>query len=405
MPSPASVERDYRLIFLASLAATLAGSIAGLAIPLSAVTLLHAGPLQMGLLAATELLPFALFSLPAGPWIDRSRKKPLGIGFNLLAASAALVVPLAYAADRLTLPVFYLVGFIVGTCSVIGGSATQVQLTQVVGRERLVAVYARMTAAQSVVSVLGPVAAALLVARFEAPRAVAANALLFLLAALLLARVRRDDAPAAAGGGHWWPEALDGLRLIRNTPLLRAMAIFGASWLMLLGGFGAQFVLFSMRELHLDANGLAFVGACSAVGAVAGALAARRFEQRHGARAVMLSGFLLSAVGMGLYAAAGPWASAAVVLGFAAGTRLAMEFGVTLYTVNYVSLRHRITPDAMLGRVTATMRGIGVSAAPVGALVWSVSAEWVGIAPTLLLISAAGIVLWWAATRHMPRVD
>ena len=185
--------------------------------------------------------------------------------------------------------------------------------------------------------------------------------------------------------------------------MLRAMAILGATWLMLLGGYGAQFVLFSTRDLHLDANGLAFVGAFSALGAVAGSLAARHFERRHGARAVMLSGFLLSAVGMGLYAAATPWSSAVAVLGFAAAARLATEFGVTLYTVNYVSLRHRITPDAMLGRVTATMRGIGVSAAPVGALAWGLAAETIGIAPTMLLISAAAIVLWWIATHYMPR--
>ena len=112
----------------------------------------------------------------------------------------------------------------------------------------------------------------------------------------------------------------------------------------------------------------------------------------------------LSALGLGLYpltsALAG--AFAALTLIFAASVKLFMEFGINLYTVNYISMRHRITPDAMLGRVTATMRGIGVSAAPVGAMAGGVIAEHIGIAPTMLLVSAANILLWLAAIRYMP---
>ena len=398
--------RDYRLIFAAAQLTTLAAAISGLALPLTAVTHLGASSMEMALLAAAELLPFALFSLPAGAWIDRSRKKWIGIAFNLLAAAASMIVPLVFTLGTLSLNFLYGLGFVIGGCAVIGGSAVQVHLTQVVGRDRLLEATAQMTAANSGISIVGPAFAALLMAHFDTPLTVTASALLFAGGALVLWRIRRDDPPPAHPRAHWWPDALDGLRLIRTTPMLRALALFGALWLMLLGGFGAQFVLFTTRDLGLSATDLALISSFGAAGALAGSIAARRFERRRGARSVMLAGFLLSAIGMGLYPLAtsmGQTPLAHGTLMFAACVKLFTDFAITLYTVNYISLRHRITPDAMLGRVTTSMRGIGVSAAPVGALAWGVVAERAGIAPAMLLISAAGILLWLAARRYMPQ--
>jgi MFS family permease len=396
-------DRDYRLIFAASLLTTVSGSISGLALPLTAVLHLQAGPLQMALLMAFGLLPFALFSLPAGAWIDRSHKKRIGIAFNGLAAATMTLVPAAFMLDMLSLPILYLLEFVVGSCSVIGGSAVQVLLTHVVGRERLLAANAQMTASQSAVAVVGPAFAALLVARFGSEMTLSACALLYAAGALVLWRVRRDAPPADQPSAGWWPDALAGVKLIGESPLLRALAVFAALWLFLLGAYGAQFVLFTTRDLGLSASDLAVVSSLGAAGALMGSIGARRFGQRHGARPVMLAGLLMSAVGMGLYPLAGTFgAIAGLTLVAAAGIKLFTEFGTNLYTVNYISLRHRITPDAMLGRVTATMRGLGVSAAPVGALAGGMLAEAAGIAATLLLVAAAGILLWLAALRHLP---
>lgn len=392
--------RDFRLIFAATVLNAVAGTISGLALPLTAAVHLGAGPTQMGLLAAAELLPFALFSLPAGSWIDRSRKKHLGVAFNVLAAAAALAVPVAFAGGFLSLALLYGVGFVVGTCSVIGGSATQVQLVRLAGREALLTANARLASFQSAIALVGPAVAALLIDRIGAPFTLATNALIFGAAALAVGAIRLREEPPATARAPWWQEARDGLRLVRRHPLLRALAFFGALWLMLLGGFNAQFVLFSTREAGLSAAQLAFVTGCGAAGAFLASLAARRFERNRGTRSVLLAGYLLSAVTMGLYplaAALGP-----ATLFYAAAVKLALDFGVTLYTVNYLALRQRITPEAMLGRVTTTMRGLAVSAAPVGALAWGLAAEGVGIGPAMGLISACGILLWMAASRRLP---
>lgn len=396
----ATEDHDFRLVFAASVLNAVAGTVAGLALPLTAAVHLGAGPTQMGLLSAAELLPYALFSIPAGPWIDRSPKRRLGVAFNLLAAAAALAIPLAFAVGALSLGLLYAVGFVVGTCAVIGGSAMQVQLVRLAGREALLTANARLASFQSAIALVGPALAALLIDRVGAPFTIALNGLIFGTAALLVGAIRQAEEPPAAARAPWWQEARDGLLLIRHHPLLRTLALFGALWLTLLGGFGAQFVLFSTREAGLSASQLAIVTGCGAAGAFLASLAARRFEQRQGVRSVLLAGYLLSAVAMGLYPLAAAFGGSAMA--FAAAVKLALDFGVTLYTVNYLALRQRITPEAMLGRVTTTMRGLAVSAAPIGALAWGFAAEHLGMATALFLIGTCGILLWAAAAAGLP---
>ena len=67
----------YRRLWLSILTSSVGGQVTLLALPLTAALLLHATPTQMGLLTAAEILPFALFSLPAGVWLDRVRKLPV----------------------------------------------------------------------------------------------------------------------------------------------------------------------------------------------------------------------------------------------------------------------------------------------------------------------------------------
>ncbi len=91
-------------------------------------------------------------------------------------------------------------------------------------------------------------------------------------------------------------------------------------------------------------------------------------------------------------------------LAFAGLVRVLKDFGIPLYTVNYISLRQRIVPDELLGRVIGAMRGIAVSAAPLGAIVWSRVAEEVGIATAMHLMGACGVAVWWLAARRLPAV-
>ena len=97
-------DRAYRRLWTSIVISSFGGQVTMLALPLTAVVLLHASPTQMGMLTAMEIVPFVLFSLPAGVWLDRVRKLPVYIAGESGSALVVASVPLAWwarlAVDR-----------------------------------------------------------------------------------------------------------------------------------------------------------------------------------------------------------------------------------------------------------------------------------------------------------------
>src|SRR5215469_13037246 len=129
---PDDLLRDpiYRRLWASILISSFGGQVTLLAIPLTAAVLLHAAPTQMGILTAMEMIPFALFSLPTGVWLDRRRKLPVYIVGELSVACAVAMVPFAWWWHVLTMPWLYLAAFVIGAVNTTAGSAAQIVLTQ-----------------------------------------------------------------------------------------------------------------------------------------------------------------------------------------------------------------------------------------------------------------------------------
>ena len=142
---PDDLLRDavFRRLWSSILISSLGGQVTMLALPLTAVVLLHATPTQMGLLVAMEIAPFVLLSLPSGVWLDRVRKLPVYIVGEAALGLIVASVPLAWALGWLSMTWMYAVGFVMGCVYVVAGSAAQIVLTLVVPRERLVEAHSR----------------------------------------------------------------------------------------------------------------------------------------------------------------------------------------------------------------------------------------------------------------------
>lgn len=391
--------RNFFRMWIASTVAVLGGSVSQLALPLTAVQILHASAGQMGLLFACGALPFVLFSLPAGVWLDRRSKRMVIVGFNLLGCSALAVVPLAVQLDALSMPLLYAVDFVVGTGFCIGGSAAQVFITQLVGRERLVEANSVQATATSIAGLIGPVIAGMLVGWLGAPTAVALDAVAFLVSAMLVASIRFHEVPMKLSNQPVLRDMLEGLRFVWRHPLLRAFAIMAFMTLFLFDGFMALYVLHATRNLHLTPGELAAVNTLAALGALAGAIAVPRLNRRIEKHVVITLGLGVGALGFIAYSQvpSGPWAVA-----LAGGAMFLLDAGVTAYTVNYLAMRQIVTPDAMLGRMTSTMRFLSVSAAPIGSSLSGYCADRVGIATVLLaqgiaLVAASLLARWLIA--------
>src|SRR5262249_33614918 len=116
---------DFLKLWTAETVSQFGTQITLLALPIIAATNLNVTPFEFGLLGTIEFLPFILLSLPAGVWVDRLRRRPILIIGDLGRALTLLSIPIAFAANSLTIWQLYVVGFINGCLTVFFDVAYQ----------------------------------------------------------------------------------------------------------------------------------------------------------------------------------------------------------------------------------------------------------------------------------------
>ena len=400
--------RDFRLMWLSSTATSFGGQITMLALPLTAVVMLDATPAQMGWLVGLEALPFSLFSLHAGVLIDRVRKLPIILVCELVICVALLTIPLAALTGQLSMPLLYVVGFVLGTVFVFVGSAAQVYLTQLAGRERLIEANSLFIGAESTARLTGPGFAGLLIQWLSAPLAIFFDCLTFVASLLLLTRIRHDEVrPAKTQNPSIHREIREGLALVLGHPILRPLTLVSTSWFVVFQGWVALQTLYATRELGLSPGELGAAHMVGGAGALLSSLLASRVTRRLGTGVPILIGVGCSAAAWLLLALVPRTEHAFATLGAA---MFVFDFGIMLYWINYASLRQAVTPDALLGRMTATMRFFTVAAAPLGALAAGHSAEAFGLRETfagmgVLVLGMVALLYFRTGLRRIPDVS
>ncbi len=388
----------YLRLWSSILTSSFGNQVMMLALPLTAAVLLKATPTQMGLLTATELLPFVLFSLPAGVWLDRVRKLPVYVVGETSIALAAASVPLAWWLGWLSMAWLYAVGFMLGLVHTVAGTAAQVVLTQVVARERLVEAHAKNALATSGAEVAGPGLAGALIKVFGAPLALLVNAVLLLGSALILRGIGIHERPATrpAGATHFWHDLGVGLRFVAGNRLLLTLALLMAVWQMCHYAALTVQILFATRTLGLSehAVGLCYMG--MGLGTITGSVWGRRVSHRIGPGPCLVAGYAICGSGWLLLALA-----PANAWGVAAFALMLMLFttGAVFIFINFLALRQAVTPDPLLGRMTSTMRWLTLLAAAPGALLGGWLGEHVGLRAALGFAGTTSALLVLAAWR------
>jgi hypothetical protein len=366
------------------------GQVTFLALPLTAALLLHATPLEMGVLTALEAAPFALFGLFAGVLVDRLPKLPIIVWSDIVRGVALLAVPACAWLGALTMPVLYAVGFIVGAGAVAGWPAYQVFMTERVGRENLVEANAKIGVSDSAAQLVGPGMAGALIQWLTAPVAILLDAASFFFSAWILRGIRpaSGDAPKMRPRGLW-SEIREGLAAIWANPLLRALAWSIAVWQVFRHACFAIMVLFAARELGFSAGRIGVLWMLAGVGSFTAAAAVAPLNRRIGFGPAMLAGVLGTGVAwLVLGAASGGELVASTVFGLGL---FMLDFCAMVFFINYLTLRQAATPDALLGRVVATMICLTIAMAPLGGLAGGWIAEHLGLRATLL-ISGLGVI-------------
>ena len=389
-------QATYRRLWSSILISSFGGQVTLLALPLTAALLLHASPTQMGLLTAMEIVPFVLFSLPSGVWLDRVRKLPVYIVGEATLALVVASVPLAWWMGWLTMPWLYVVGFVIGTVYTTANSAAQIVLTQVVSRERLVEAHAKNALASSGAEVAGPGFAGVLIRLVGAPLALLVDAAMLLFSAAILRGIVVDERRTPRADAHFWRDLRAGVRFVRSQRLLVALACAVGVWQMCHHAALVVQILLATRTLGLSeqAIGLSYTG--MGLGTVLGSVWGDRISRRIGPGRCLTLGFAVCGTGWGLLALA-----PAGRLGIAAFALMLLMFGAgaVLVFINFLALRQAVTPEPLLGRMTSTMRWLILIPAGPGALLGGWLGEHVGLRASLAFAGGTALLLALVASR------
>ena len=368
------------------------GQVTFLALPLTAAIMLNASPFEVGVLTALEALPYPLFGLFAGVLVDRARKLPVIIWADIGRGVALLAVPVCAWLGVLSMPVLYVVGFLVGLGSVVGWPAYQVFMTERVGRDHLVEANAKIGVSDSASQLVGPGLAGALIQWLTAPIAILLDALSFMVSAWMLRGIppAATDAPKISGESVW-REIGEGLAVVWHNKTLRALAWSLAAWQLFRHAYVAVVILFAARELGFSPGHVGLLFMLAGVGSLVAAGAVTPLNARFGFGPTMLAA--LGGTGVAwlvLGASTGGFVVASLTFGL--GLFL-LDFAAMTFFINYLTLRQTVTPDRLLGRVTATMICLTVATAPLGGLAGGWVAEHWGLRAAILLAGAGALAM------------
>ncbi len=375
-------EADYRRLWVGETVSQFGSQVSLLAIPYIATVLLLATPFEVALLGALQFLPFLLFTLPAGAWVDRLRRRPILISGDLVRVVALGTIPLTWAFGVLTIWQLYLVSFVAGIATVFFDVAYQSYLPALVEHDQLVEGNSKLQASEASAAVVGPGFGGALIGLVGAPLAIIADALSYLASAFFVSRIARPEphpeAARLAAGLAREPlrrQVAEGLRFVLGNPYLRAIA--GATSSSNLGStmIFAIMPVYLYRELGLTAATVGLIFGIGALGSLGGALVANQVAARVGLGRTIIGSMALGGPAMLLL----PLAPHDAPIAWLVASVALMGFASVVYNINQVSYRQAICPTAIQGRMNATMRFLVWGTIPVGSIIGGLVATAVGV--------------------------
>ncbi len=468
MTSPTQARRslfrhpNYARLWTAATVSLFGTQVSQIAIPFIAAVVLNASAGQVGLLTTIEFLPFLLFALPAGVWVDRFPKKRILVFGDLGRALMLVSIPIAYALGALTIWQLYVVGFVNGVMTVFFDVADQSYLPTILERDELVDGNAKLQISQSSAQILGQPFGGGIVALLTAPVAVLIDAASYLGSAGLILGIREGRQGAVAAGsaasgprtavaseavavaptpmagatvagelaaagaeresggadgarqpvasavtstgapaGGMRSQIMDGLRyILRHEYLGRIAATTATSNLFSNIGF-AIFPVYAYKVLLLTPQAVGTIGGLGGAGVLIGALIATRVQARLGiGRTIVLTAAAFGPVGLLFPLSVPETAFWLLSISFFFGS-----INNVIYNVSQVSLRQAITPEHFLGRMNATMRFLVWGTIPIGSLIGAGLSEVVGVRTTIwisaILSASAFLPVLFSSVRRI----
>ena len=378
-------------------------ALTAVALPVLLVDVLGADTLQVGIVNAAQFVPYAVLGLLAGVWVDRWRRRPTLVIASLGRAAALAVIPVLWVLGLLDVWILAALMLVFGAFSVFGFAAAQSLLPRIVPRPRLLTANARLDQGEAAAQTAGPTLGGVLVSWLGAPLTIALDAVTYVVEAILVATIRMDETRMPRQRRRLAAEAIDGLRATYRHPSLGPLAVSTHVWFVANAAGLTVLAVLALRTMAFGPilYGLLFtvVGATALIGASLAAGAGARFGQGP----VIIAGRAAYPVAWALVAIA-PALDRAVGIAVVFVALALHGLAGGLENANELSYRQLVTPDELLGRVSATMRSANRTMAVIGALGGGALAAWAGdtvaLAAVIALFAAALLVGVLSPLRH-----
>lgn len=327
--------------------------------------------INLGIAGAAEFLPYPLFGLILGAWVDRVDRKRMMIATDIARGLIIASIPLQATLAPLSVWWIYAVGFLHSTLTICFEAGQFAAIPGLVNQDDLVTANGRIQASYSAASVMGPLLAGLLVTVMPLPALLLVDALSFLISSLSLVLIRtsfnasKDEGRSST---HIMSDVIEGLRYVLKHPVLRNISIMMALVNFVSNAAFPQLVLFAKQRLLANDTQVGLLYSAGSIGVVVLSLSAGLLRKRWSFSTVALSALMLNGL-------------LTVVLSFTRWYWIAIFLwaGISglgiLFNINTGSLRQAIVPNHMLGRVMSIAGVLAWSAIPLGSLLGGFAIE------------------------------
>jgi MFS family permease len=367
--------RDFRLLWTGETTSFLGTSVSELAIPLVAISVLHAGAFAISAMIAAAWVPWVIIGLPVGAWVDRLPRRRILIVADLVSLAVFVSVPVAAWSGVLTIAQLVAVALISGVAAVFFKTAYRAFLPTLLKRDDLLEANSKLQASEQAANVAGPGVAGLLAQIAGAVTGVLANVISFAVSALCLSQIHVDEPKPEVRQRHLLREIAEGLRIVASDPLLRANTMFGVVSNLVLAGYQAVLIVFLIRVVGLSSGTTGLMMALISLGGVSGALLAGWAAKTFGtARAVFYGRLVLTPAGLLI-----PLTTRGAGLALFIVGSVTIDAVLIAGNVIWGAWAQSYYPRQMRGRISTSISVFAYGVAPVGALLAGLIASHAGV--------------------------
>jgi MFS family permease len=386
--------RDFNVFWAGQTLSALGDAISIIAIPLLVLEV-TGSLLAMGAVTALYGVGSLVAGVVGGPIVDRVDRRKLMIGADLARAGLYALVPLCWLLFGPQLWLVFGVALLGSALAMLFGVAYITAVANLVDRDQMTEANGRLQASYALAFALGPLVAGIVSARYGSAAAIGVDALTFLASALSLrfVRLRRAAAqrPAGSEPGGRSQEFLAGIRFLIEDPIFRWLTVLTGGLAFAATGIADLLIFYVKEDLGQSDRVVGIVFGVASLGAVASGLLVSRMRSRLGfgvcfAGGLALQGVALLAIG------------AAPAIAVVAALSTLSTFGDSTRGVLTMTLRQELTPDHLLGRVTAAFWTVFSVPGPLGALALTAFGTRVG---TTTAITAAGAFVLFLAVLSL----